>query len=643
MRPKALLVLLIVPLLLMSGIWPEAASGPPQPRHSSAIALTDDGATLLVVNPDSNTLSLVDTGSHAILAELPVGIDPRTVTVDSAGRRAYVANRGSDNVSVVDLVARTVIADVPVGRRPYGVVVSPDGGWLYVAEQGIDRLAIVDTAKLEIADTLPVADRPSGLAIAGHGHTLYISHLLENKITVVSLSWPEIYLPLVLKMATVGGSQEARAAPGGSPGLRTQGSVPQPVPPITSISLFPKSNLLQSVVLSPDGRRAYVPHTRSRSDNDKLTFETTVSPLVSLIDVATRQHLSDQPLDLGSLDPPGVGLPFDAALTPDGGELWVVNAASDDLSVINLTGTPPLAAHVEVGDNPRGIVLSPDGTAAYVNNSLAGTVSVVDTAAYAVTEVITVTEIPLPPVLLRGKRLFHSSDDPRMARRQWISCNSCHFEGEQDGRTWTFAFAGPRNTTSLLGMIQTYPLRWSGEWDESADSEFATIKENFGSGLIAGEMYCDLSPPDCVNRLPNQGRSYDLDSLALFLDSLEAPLSPGHAHGEPLTEAEQRGQALFIDPALGCITCHPPPLYTDLHMHDVGTTTSGEKIGPDYDTPTLLGLFDAAPYYHDGSAPNLYVTLTRPTSGGEHDMRALLTETEFQDLIAFLLALPYEH
>jgi len=103
MRPKALLVLLIVPLLLMSGIWPEAASGPPQPRHSSAIALTDDGATLLVVNPDSNTLSLVDTGSHAILAELPVGIDPRTVTVDSAGRRAYVANRGSDNVSVVDL------------------------------------------------------------------------------------------------------------------------------------------------------------------------------------------------------------------------------------------------------------------------------------------------------------------------------------------------------------------------------------------------------------------------------------------------------------------------------------------------------------------------------------------------------------
>ncbi|HSR34906.1 MAG TPA: cytochrome D1 domain-containing protein [Anaerolineae bacterium] len=640
MRSKALFILLVVPLLLLPRGSPGAASDPLRPRHSSAIALTDAGATLLVVNPDSNTLTLVDAESHSIVAELSVGIDPRTVAVDSAGRRAYVANRGSDSVSVVDLTAPEVIAEVPVGRRPYGAVVSPDDRWLYVAEQGIDRLAIVDTATLEIAQVVPVADRPSGLSIAGHGHTLYVTHLLDNVITVVHLSSPEIYLPLVLKRATAGQSQAAHGAAARSPAFRAQLSIPQPA--TSTIGLFPDSNLVQSVVLSPDGRRAYVPHTRSNSANPNLTFETTVAPLVSLIDVASGQHLWGQQLDLGSLDPPGVGLPFDATLTPDGSELWVVNAASNDLSVINLSGAPPLAAHIEVGDNPRGIVMAPDGGTAYVNNTLGGTVSVLDTATYTVTEVITVTEIPLPPVLLRGKRLFHSSDDPRMARRQWISCNSCHFEGEQDGQTWTFAFAGPRNTTSLLGMIQTYPLRWSGEWDESADSEFATIKENFGSGLIDGDLHCNLSPPDCVSPEPNQGRSYDMDSLALFLDSLEAPLSPGHAHGEPLTEAEQRGQALFSNPALGCVTCHPPPLYTDLQRHDVGTATSGEKIGPDYDTPTLLGLYDSAPYYHDGGSLDLHAALTRPSPGSEHDLSGL-PEAQIQDLIAFLLALPYEH
>jgi cytochrome c peroxidase len=229
-----------------------------------------------------------------------------------------------------------------------------------------------------------------------------------------------------------------------------------------------------------------------------------------------------------------------------------------------------------------------------------------------------------------------------MALAQWISCNTCHFEGEHDGRTWTFGFAGPRNTTSLLGMVETYPLRWSGEWDESADSEFANRKENIGGGLIDGEMNCSLSPPDCVNHPPNQGRSYDLDCLAAFIDSLQMPLSPAHAHGEPLTQTEQRGQVIFNDPTIGCVTCHPAPLYSDLQKHDVGTATPGERIGPEFDTPTLRGLRDSAPYFHDGSATTLAEAVTYPSPESEHDVSKLLTEAEIQDLIAFLLALPFE-
>jgi YVTN family beta-propeller protein len=309
--------------------------------------------------------------------------------------------------------------------------------------------------------------------------------------------------------------------------------------------------------------------------------------------------------------------------------------------VIDVVGRS-LAAHIEVGDNPRGIVLSPDGATAYVNNTLAGTVSVIATAAYTVTEVITVTDIPLPPLLLNGKRLFHTSDDPRLSLDQWISCNTCHFEGEHDGQTWFFGFSGPRNTTSLLGMIETYPLRWSGEWDESADSEFANRMESFGSGLIEGDMQCSFSPPDCVNHPSNQGRSYDLDCLAAFVDSLRAPISPAHRHGEPLTGAELRGQVIFSDSRLGCVDCHPPPLYTDKQAHDVGTATSDERIGPAYDTPSLRGLYDSAPYFHDGSAASLYDAITRPTPQGEHDVSNLLTEDEIRDMVAFLLALPFE-
>jgi YVTN family beta-propeller protein len=601
-------------------------------RSSSAIAITTDGSTLLVVNPDSNSLSLVDLGTLLTVTEIPVGLDPRTVAVapltDDDGSRAYVANRGSDSMSVVDLNTGVVITEIAVGDRPYGVVVSPDSARLYVAEQGVDQVRIVDTDSLSTLAVLPTYDRPSGLAISDDGQTLYVTHLLTNIISVINTRLHIVYLPLILKGDT----------PNPSGIWHPASSIRYPV---STIQLWSDSNLVQSILLSPDGNTAYIPHTRSNTTSRALTFDTTVFPLVSLIDLTTQQHLIGQQIDLGTLDPPGVGLPFDAAVTPDGEVLWVVNAASNDISVLDLIGSQ-LAAHIEVDDNPRGIVLSPDGTTAYVNNTLAGRVSVIDTAAYTVTSAITVTDIPLPPTLLNGKRLFHSSDDPRISQAQWISCNTCHFEGEHDGRTWTFGFAGPRNTTSLLGMVETYPLRWSGEWDESADSEYANRRENFGSGLIHGDMNCTLYPPDCVNHPPNQGRSYDLDCLAAFIDSLQVPLSPAHAHGEPLSEAEQRGQTIFHDPALDCITCHPPPLYTDQQMHDVGTTTADEKIGPAYDTPTLRGLYDSAPYFHDGSAVTLYDAITHLPLEGEHDVSGSLTGDEIQDLIAFLMALPFE-
>jgi len=646
MRPKwavaTVLLFLLLALVLNSesishsqGV--EAGKEPlenPVKRSSSAIAITADGATIIAVNPDSNSISLIDAAGQLFLAEIPVGVDPRTVSVNDGGTIAYVANRGSDDVSVIDLAGRRLLTQIPVGAQPYGVLAGRDGKLLFVAEQGSGSVRILDGDSGETVRLLPVGapsgdptgDRPSGLALSNDGQTLYISHLLGNIISVLDISRPyAIFLPSIFT---------------DQPASSLNHALSDTQPP-GAIRLWNDSNLVQSIVLSPDGRLAYLPHTRSNSGNPNLSFDNTVLPLVSLIDLENQVHLTGQQFDLGTMDPPGVGLPFDAAVTPDGLELWVVNAASNDVTVINLENRE-LVAHIEVGDNPRGIVLSPDGLTAYINNTLSGTVSVVETASYHVTVEITTTEIPLPPLLLKGKKLFNSSDDPRMSNAQWIACSSCHFDGEHDGRTWTFAFAGPRNTTSLLGMIETYPLRWSGEWDESADGEFAIRRENFGSGLIEGEMHCDLFPADCVKPSPNQGRDDELDALAAFMDSLLMPLTPNHRQGQPLSTAALRGQALFEDQALGCLECHPPPLYSDLQAHDVGTEAAGEKIGPAYDTPTLRGLFGSEPYFHDGSADTLLETLTRPTPGSEHDLTALLTDSELQELLHYLLALPYE-
>jgi cytochrome c peroxidase len=178
-------------------------------------------------------------------------------------------------------------------------------------------------------------------------------------------------------------------------------------------------------------------------------------------------------------------------------------------------------------------------------------------------------------------------------------------------------------------MIETYPLRWSAEWDESADSEFSIRFEQFGEGLIDGEIQPTLGPP-------NQGRSDALDALAAYIDSLAVP-----ERSHRLTAAEQRGKVIFDSPETQCAVCHPPPLYTDLQQHDVGTAgAAGEHFGPAIDTPTLRFLYDSAPYLHDGRAPTLLAVLTTANPGDQHGVTSHLADWELADLVRYLQALP---
>jgi cytochrome c peroxidase len=257
---------------------------------------------------------------------------------------------------------------------------------------------------------------------------------------------------------------------------------------------------------------------------------------------------------------------------------------------------------------------------------------VIDAQRDTLTAEIQVTQIPLPPLLLKGKRLFHSSRDPDLSRAAWISCNTCHWEGEHDGRTWTFDFAGPRNTTSLLGMINTYPLRWSAEWDESADSEFAITKEQFGTGLLDGEMHPALGEP-------NSGRSTVLDSLALFIDSLD--YLPNYHNDDLDSSLVEMGRVLFYDPEIGCGDCHSGPYYTDFQTHDVGTADGeGEVLGPLIDTPTLISLSRSAPFLHDGSAVTLQDVLMIANPDDLHGVTSHLTTQQLDALVAYMLSLP---
>lgn len=652
---KPLLFVLLVLLGFMATTPQQASLQNPQfsKRSSSAIAITDDGSRLLVVNPDSNTLTVMDPVGGQKLAELAVGTDPRTVALE--GRtRAFVANRGSNTVSVVNLQDLTVVATIPVGQQPYGVVVAPEDTFVFVANSGSDSISVIDTTTLQLVATIPMGDRPAGLAAAAS--RLYVTHLLTGLVSVIDIDRVPQTIPYCVPLdfnqdGNVNITDIVRvsyrwSSTCGDPAYDPAVDLDQNCRIDTAdmqvvaqqwrsacsvISTGSTSNLVQSIVLNPAETRAYLPHIKSNSSNPAPLFDTSILPVVSVIDLTTQQALPSERISLDAVDIP-VNMPFDAALSPDGLRLWVVNAGSNDLSVIDLV-SGRATAHIRVGSNPRGIVLSPDGRFAYVNNTLDGTVSVIDTATARVTSIHTVTRIPMPPILLQGKRLFHTSAPSTISRDQWISCASCHFEGETDGRTWRLPGLGPRNTPSLLGVIQTYPINWQADMDESQDQEHFIRNFQAGTGLIT------YGNPYPGRGMFNVGRSLALDALATFVDSLPPPSSPLKGGNQ---ERADRGRTIFESSTTRCAVCHPAPFYTDRQKHDVGTADGPDELaGREMDTPTLRGLANTAPYLHDGSAPTLVDVLVTKNRADRHGVTSHLSPDQIGDLIAFLEALPY--
>ena len=104
--------------------------------------------------------------------------------------------------------------------------------------------------------------------------------------------------------------------------------------------------------------------------------------------------------------------------------------------------------------------------------------------------------------------------------------------------------------------------------------------------------------------------------------------------------------------AAGCPICHLGEELTVSgfesprvpRLHDVGTLGpgSGQRLGgplPGIDTPTLHGLWQSAPYLHDGSAATLHDVLTVRNPADRHGTTSGLSASELDDLEAYLRCL----
>ncbi len=609
------------------------------PSASGPLWLDAERGRLWAVNPDSGTVTVVDTATDAVLEEISVGADPVSLAGD--GVQVLVALRGEGTVVRLDAETREVRGELAVGHQPGGIAWVPGGGWIVTVEADDQAVRLaVDGAS--VVARIDVAPGPRAIAVTHDGARAFVAGFLTRGADA-TLSAIDLATDAVT---------EIRLAEDPGPDTATSG---RGVP-----------NLLRALAIDPSGGRLWVGGLKSNTSRgsylsgEPFVFTNRLRALLAPVDLGDLADRVDRRIDVNDADSVGA-----ISFSPSGRWAFVTNPGAGGLSVYDLSAarffvrgvngdTVPFAARVDLGDWPTGLAISGDGARLYALAELSRELVVLDVATpSAPVEVarVALTEEPLPPRVAEGKRLFHRSREPIHSQDNYIACASCHPEGGHDGRTWDFTQFGEglRNTIDLRGRAGTGhgPLHWSANFNEVQDFENDIVGGFMGTGLAMDGM----PPHPPLGDAPNGGRSDALDALSVYVTSLaDGAPSPFRDASGYLTEAARRGRAIFEDPAVGCTECHAAPRFTDstltpdpadFVLHDVGTIleSSGQRLGgplPGIDTPSLIGAWHGAPYLHDGRAPTLRSVLVDHNPDDRHGVTSGLTDAQLDDLVAYL-------
>lgn len=615
---------------------------------STTLALTGDDRQLWVVNPDADSVSVIDTESRALLAEIPLGpapqrdpaskrFDPKVAprALAFAGEKVFVAGESASRVFILDAASRMVRASIPVPAAPVAVAVSKDARLVYVVSHEEALVTVIDAVTEKVVGAAAVSEHPWGVSLSEDGRELFVTHLLlDPGVSVLDAATLQFIRKVPL-------ADEPRRKP-------FDKRLPNGV-----------ARGAYSVAPRPGSGELWVPHLLLAVETPQpdLDFESTVFPTISTLapdGAAEGRRLLFKPAVAGAAGAftDSVSGPRAIAFTPDGKLALVTLAQSEDVMVFDAeTGNEVSLVRPIPSALLEGIAVDHAGKRAYVDgrNTHDVTVLAIDPAGGGTkvsvlgAPIERLTHDPMPTDLRRGQRLFYTANSAAfpITKNFWVACASCHIEGGSDAVTWLFE-QGPRDTPSNAGgPINTgFLLRQATRTSVTQYDEIINAEQ--------GGNYSHEKPA----QIP------DLEALAAFVNyAIPLPPNPYLAEGGALTPAQQRGKATF---ASACTSCHGGPFLTDsgdgnrelaldgpVKLHDIGTcVTSGRfpdrkykdlegnaRTACDFDTPTLRGIFATAPYFHDGSARTLGDVVDRLS------FSAKLSPADKADLVAYLQTL----
>lgn len=595
-------------------------------------------------------------------------LTPRSVQLDGMPARVALA-QGRAFVSVVTHRKLLVLAaegdaqleqvgEIDVGAEPFGVVTSPEQTRVYVALMQTGEILEIDAGSLAIIRRIPSRlFQPRWLAMHPSGKTLYATSALDGSIAIVDLESGGVTLRATPTLTS--NSFDGLGITNTPPALRFTGD--PSVTPDGSHLIVPSFAVDHSTPVheaddpSGGGTEPVFPGGDTggyaSQGGSRFVPSLEVVPLLPGGQPTEPTPIADVVIALGSAtNTPKVGYPSAAVPTADGknvvvtmegaaGGVLVALDADQQFGFADAAPAPGFRGGIagtafrrqvgfDAAPGSRAIVIEDDASAFVYGflaraverlplNELADEIDVKDGLLFspstefkgpvAATDLVVLGTDRRDTDVVVGERLFYAADDSRMSQPGvGLSCATCHFDGRNDGLTWTFT-RGERQTPSLAGKVSLQePVRWDGARVTVADDAMRTSQ-----GLMGGAGMTQL----------------DAERIAKFVDSTPEVDVARRASTEPAVE---RGRAIFNSAEVGCITCHNGPRHTDRKKYVL--------YGLEAQTRALVGISASAPYLHDGRAKTLRDVLLLARDGSMGDTSSL-DDRQLDDLVAYLESL----
>jgi len=598
------------------------AADPPPPISGGTLVISQDGRTAIAADPDHDLVWRVDLRavgadpSVAVLSAtaLEPGDEPGRVVEDATGR-IHVALRRGGAIASFDPNEAQDVRRTPVCPEPRGLAYEASTDRLHVACTNGELVTLPAGGGPEVRRLQLEPDLRDVVVRSGpYGDRLVVSRFRSAEL---------------LEVDADGVVAVDRMRPQSSTSFDFDGEPIESAPAVA-----------WRMVSAPDGS-IEIAHQRASGRSVSVVepggygggFDDCSSPIVQS---ATSR------LERGSWAPassafrPGVVLPVDVAVSPDGDSVAIASAGTrtvwigwredadagslNDGDCMSDFGNPWSVdgqfMNPREGRQPIAVAWPAswdDGNTLVVQLRDPSAILLLRVSRAGAAESAVVTRLPALAVSDSGHQTFHESASAAAGEAFLegfggpapLACASCHPEGREDARTWNFAEIGPRRTQSVAGgVLATEPLHWDGDMDH-----FATLIDSVFVNRMGGPRPQDMR----------------VSAIGRWIDSLPPP----HL-GMPVdASAAERGRALFEDEDVGCTDCHSGARMTNNQSMDVGT-------GGTFQVPSLVGVSARAPFLHDGRAATLHDRFRSSGEADRHGRTSHLTSTEIDDLVAYL-------